>query len=57
MTAACEGHEENKFYEDFQDHIFEAEVQHLLNDQGKCPRSYCAQTKDIDYFIAMHALI
>jgi hypothetical protein len=51
MTATHEG------YEDFQDQIFEAEEQQLLNDQGKCPCSYCAQIKDIDYFIAMHALI
>jgi hypothetical protein len=37
MTVACEGYEENEFYEDFQDQIFEAEEQQLLNDQGKCP--------------------
>jgi hypothetical protein len=37
MTVAREGYEENEFYEDFQDQIFEAEEQQLLNDQGKCP--------------------
>jgi hypothetical protein len=57
MTAAREGYEESEFYKDFQDQTFEAEEQLLLNNQGKCPWSYCAQIKDIDYFIAMHALI
>jgi hypothetical protein len=57
MTAAREGYEENDFYKDFQDQLFEGEVQQLLNDQDKCPWSYYAQTKDIDYFIAMHTLI
>jgi hypothetical protein len=37
MTAAHEGYEENEFNEDFQDQIFEAEEQQLVNDQGKCP--------------------
>jgi hypothetical protein len=37
MTAAREGYKENEFYVDFQDQIFEAEEQKLLNDQGKCP--------------------
>jgi hypothetical protein len=57
MTVAREGFKENEFYEDFQDRTFEAEEQQLLNDQGNCPWSYGAQIKDIDYFIAMHALI
>jgi hypothetical protein len=56
MTAAREDYEENEFYEKFQDQTFEAEDQQLLNDQGKCPLSYYAQIKDIDYFIAMHVL-
>jgi hypothetical protein len=37
MTAAREGYEENDFYKDFQDQLFEGEVQQLLNDQDKCP--------------------
>jgi hypothetical protein len=37
MTTACEGYEENEFYEDFQDQIFKVEEQQLLNDQDKCP--------------------
>jgi hypothetical protein len=37
MTVACEGYEENAFYEDFQDQTFKEEEQQLLNDQGKCP--------------------
>jgi hypothetical protein len=37
VTAACEVYEENEFYEDFQDQIFEAEEQQLLNEQGKFP--------------------
>jgi hypothetical protein len=48
MTAAREGYEENLFYEDIQDQIFEAEEQQPLNDEGKCPGSYCTQIKDID---------
>jgi hypothetical protein len=57
MTAASEGYMENEFYENFQEQTFEAEDQQLLNDEGKCPRSYCTQTKDIDDFVAFHALI
>jgi hypothetical protein len=37
MTAACEGYEENEFYENFQEQTFEAKEQQLLNNQGKCP--------------------
>jgi hypothetical protein len=37
MTIVHEGYEESEFYKDFQDLIFEAEEQQLLNDQGKCP--------------------
>jgi hypothetical protein len=37
ITATCEGYEENEFYKDFQDQIFEVEEQQLLNDQGNCP--------------------
>jgi hypothetical protein len=37
MTTVREGYEENEFYEDFQDQIFEVEEQQLLNDQGRCP--------------------
>jgi hypothetical protein len=47
MITAHEGYGESEFYEDFQDQIFEAEEQQLLNDQGKYPWSYCAQIKDI----------
>jgi hypothetical protein len=57
MTVAREGYDENEFYENFQDQTFEAEDQQLLIDQGKCPWSYWAQIKDIDYFIAMHVLM
>jgi hypothetical protein len=52
MTAVREGYGENRFYENFQDQTFKAEDQQLLNDQGKCPWSYCARTKDIDYILA-----
>jgi hypothetical protein len=54
-TAAHEGYEEDAVYENFQVQTFEAEDQQLLNNQGKCNWSYCAQTKDIDDFITMHA--
>jgi hypothetical protein len=37
MITAHEGYGESEFYEDFQDQIFEAEEQQLLNDQGKYP--------------------
>jgi hypothetical protein len=37
MTTACEGYEENEFYENIQDQTFEAVEQQLLNDQDKCP--------------------
>jgi hypothetical protein len=56
MTAAHEGYEENEFYENLQDQTLEAQDQQLLNDQGMCHWSYCAQIKDIDYFILMHVL-
>jgi hypothetical protein len=37
ITTTHEGCEENEFYEDFQDQIFEAKEPQLLKDQGKCP--------------------
>jgi hypothetical protein len=54
-TAAHEGYEDSTVYENLQEQTFEVEDQQLLNNQSKCPWSYCAQTKDIDDFIAMHA--
>jgi hypothetical protein len=37
MTIVGEVYEESEFYEEFQDQIFKAEEQQLLNNQGKCP--------------------
>jgi hypothetical protein len=42
MTPVREGYKENEFYENFQDQTFEAKEQQFLNDQGRCPSSYCA---------------